>query len=382
MKIVIAPDSFKSTFTALEASRLISEGFRTIFPEAELTKIPVADGGEGTLDALIGGLSGSYIDTTVKGPLGVERGARFGIIPEKTTAVVEMAEASGLIHLGRDERNPLLTSTYGTGELIRRAARENVTRILVGAGGSATVDCGCGAAQALGIDFLDDSGQSMETPFKGVHLEAVGAVDVSDRVFEPDSIKLEVACDVNNPLTGPDGAARIYGPQKGADPAAVSVLERGLERVCRVIERDLGLSVGDLPGGGAAGGLAAGLFAFFGAELVNGFHLVAGMTDFEEQLRDASLVVTGEGRIDNQTLQGKAPAGVIGTANKMGLPVIVIAGSLGEFTEMDSLQVKRVFTIIKTNTQTTENETRASGSKMIKTSIHAAEWCRKHIFNI
>lgn len=382
MKIIIAPDSFKGTFTAPEAAGLIVEGFRTIFPDADLIPVPVADGGEGTLDALLAGMSGFIVDTEVKNPLGDLRPARFGISGDGNTAIIEMAEAAGLELLEIEERNPLRTTTYGVGELILHAIRRSVSRIIMGVGGSATVDGGCGAAQALGVAFFDISGNPLPVPFQGGFLESIEALDLSDRIIKPETISLQVACDVDNPLTGPFGAARIFGPQKGADPAAVSILERGLEHLCRVIERDTGTSVGAIPGGGAAGGLAGGLAAFLGADLVNGFQLVAGVIGFEEHLKDASLVVTGEGKFDTQTLMGKAPAGVIKTAGARGIPVIVVAGSRGKLDVPTVIPVQRIFTTRGEINSAVEMDLTSHVNALINTAVRAADWCRTHIFKL
>jgi glycerate kinase len=327
MRIVIAPDSFKESLTAVEVADLIEEGIRRVFEDADIEKVPIADGGEGTVKAVISSTKGRTKEVEVTGPLGEKVVAEYGIIEDGETAIIEMAAASGLALIkDRSKRNPMITTTYGTGELIKDALGEGVRRIIVGIGGSATVDGGCGMAQALGVGFINGSGK--EIGFGGGALKDLVRIDMSGLDPRIKDVEIIVASDVTNPLLGPQGAARVYGPQKGATPEMVEELERGLETLGAVIAKDIGIDVREMPGGGAAGGLGAGLVAFLGAKIRNGFELIAELCGLEDKIKSADLVVTGEGRMDRQTIKGKAPMGVAKMARKYGVPVIAICGSL------------------------------------------------------
>jgi len=327
VKIVIAPDSFKGSLTAEEAAKGIEAGVKRIYPRAQTIKIPLADGGEGTVAALVAATGGRIRMSKVTGPLGEPVEAPWGILGDGETAVVEMAAASGLPLVPPGRRNPLLTTTYGTGELIGAALAEGCRRIIVGIGGSATNDGGAGMAQALGVGFYNEEGK--EIPPGAAGLAGLARIDISTLDPRISQVEVLVACDVDNPLTGPNGAARIYGPQKGAGPKMVEELDGILHRFASLLRRDLGQDVEDIPGAGAAGGLGAGLMAFTGARLVPGVQLVLEAVKLEEILEEGvDLVITGEGAINHQTIYGKTPVGVAKLAQKYKVPVIALVGCI------------------------------------------------------
>ncbi len=324
MKIVIAPDSFKESMTALEAAQSIEKGMKAVIPDAEYQLLPMADGGEGTVQSLVDATGGTIRERSVTGPLGEDVPAFFGILGDGKTAVIEMAAASGLHLVEPSKRNPLLTTSRGTGELIRAALDEGVSHIIVGIGGSATNDGGVGMTQALGGRFLNEQGQEIGPG--GGALSTISSIDLS--LLDPrlESVKLEVACDVTNPLTGPTGASAIFGPQKGADPEMVDILDQNLAHLASIAPS--GEEIASKAGTGAAGGLGFALLAFLNAELNRGIDIVLKALKFSENVKNASFVITGEGRIDGQTIYGKTPIGVAKAAKEFGIPVIGIAGSL------------------------------------------------------
>ena len=326
MKVTIAPDSFKGSLTALQAAEAIAEGVLRADPTVECELVPMADGGDGTVQALVDATRGEKAELTVRGPLGEPVEAAFGLLGDGETAVIEMAEASGLVLVPPEKRNPLLTTTYGTGELIREALRRGRRRLIVGIGGSATTDGGVGMAQALGRRFLDAAGGEIEG--RGGDLDRLDHIDGSAREPLLDEAELRVACDVQNPLTGREGAAAVYGPQKGATPETVNTLDANLRRLAEIIERDVGTHVDTLPGAGAAGGLGAGLVAFCGARLESGIAIIIDAVDLRERMAGSNLVITGEGQLDDQTIHGKTPLGVAQIAAEQGTPVIALAGSV------------------------------------------------------
>ena len=327
MKIVIAPDSYKESLSALEVAQAVEAGFRQVFPDADYVLVPVADGGEGTVDAMVAATGGRKEIVTVTGPLGEPVEAFYGLTGDGETAVIEMAAASGLMLVPAAARDPLRTSSRGTGELIRAALDAGARRFIVGIGGSATNDGGAGMVQALGARLLDADGRDVEGSGGGLaRLERIDVSALDPRLKE---CRIEVACDVDNPLTGPRGASAVFGPQKGATPEMVQVLDANLARFARIVERDLGVAVDQVPGAGAAGGMGAAMLAFFGATLKPGIEIVTAAVDLDAHVRDADLVITGEGRIDFQTVHGKTPIGVARVAKRHGKPVIGIAGSLG-----------------------------------------------------
>lgn len=327
MKIVIAPDSFKESLTALEAAQAIENGMKKVLSEADFVKIPMADGGEGTVQSLVDATEGRIITKTVTGPLGEPVEAFFGISGDKKTAVIEMAAASGLHLVPNEKRNPLITTTRGTGELIIAALEYGIEHIIIGIGGSATNDGGAGMAKALGIKMLDAAGK--EIAEGGGALAEIAAINTAAVDPRLASVRIEVACDVDNPLTGPRGASAIFGPQKGATPEMVQQLDANLSHYADMIRKEIGTDIEQIGGAGAAGGLGGGLMAFLSAELKSGVDIVLEATKLEDQLKDADFVITGEGKIDGQTVFGKTPIGVAKTAKKHSIPVIAIAGSLG-----------------------------------------------------
>lgn len=328
MKIVVATDSFKGTLSSVEAGHAIREGALRVRPDAEVIVVPMADGGEGTVEAVLAGAGGSRIEAEVLDPLGRPVRAAFGRLPDGRTAIVAMAASSGLTLLRPAERNPLRTSTYGTGQQLMAALDAGATRVLIGVGGSATVDGGCGCAQAMGVQFLSEDGTVLPAGLAGGDLHRIHRVDVSARDARLDAVELVVLCDVQNPLCGPNGASAVYGPQKGAGPEQVRRLETNLRHLARVIERDLGVAVADLPCGGASGGLAAGLVAFLGGRMQSGVESVVVLTRLFERVQGADLVITGEGRFDAQSRMGKTVWGVVACARRANVPVIVIAGQV------------------------------------------------------
>ena len=328
MKIVVAPDSFKGSLTAIEVSDAIEKGIREVFPEAEIIKIPMADGGDGTVQCLVNATGGKILEEKVIGPLGNEVWAFYGILGDRKTAIVEMAAASGLTLVPENKRDPLITTTYGTGQLIKAALNQGCRKMIIGIGGSATNDGGAGMVQALGVKLLDQEGK--EVGFGGGELKKIVKIDISCMDKRLSDIKVLAASDVNNPLCGPQGASRIYGPQKGATPEIIEELDESLAYFAELIKRDLHKDIKDIPGAGAAGGLGASLIAFLNAELRPGIEIMIEAVKLEQAIKDADLVITGEGKIDSQTIYGKAPIGVAKIAKKYNVPVVAVAAIIEE----------------------------------------------------
>jgi len=326
VRVLVAPDKFKGTLTAPQAAEAIARGWARADPSARVEKAPMADGGGGTLDALVAALGGERRRLRVSGPLGDPVEAEFAVVsaPEGSTGVVEMARASGLDLISPGRRDPLRTTTRGTGELILAVCRAGVRRVLVCVGGSATNDAGAGMAQALGIRLLDESGRDLQPG--GAALAALARIDLSELDPVVEASTFVVATDVDNPLVGPEGASAVYGPQKGASAEDVALLDRALGHFAAVVYRDLGIDVRGTKGAGAAGGLGAGLIAFLGARLRPGVDLVMEALRLPERMEAADLVVTGEGTFDEQSLRGKVPAGVLRVAEEQGVPAIVLCG--------------------------------------------------------
>ncbi|MBN6185437.1 glycerate kinase [Aneurinibacillus sp. BA2021] len=327
MKIVIAPDSFKGSLSAHEASLAMERGIKRVLPDAETVLVPVADGGEGTMDSLVAATKGRYVEHTVTGPLQTAVRASYGILGDGKTCVIEMASAAGLVLVPPAERNPLLTTTYGVGELIKEALDAGCRRFILGIGGSATNDGGSGMLQALGMKLLDEQGKAIG--YGGGELSRIAVID--DREFDPRIARSEflLAADVQNPLVGPQGASYVFGPQKGAGPELVARLDRYLHRWADIIEQKTGIRLHERPGAGAAGGIGGAFQAFFPSVMRRGIDIVIEHTGFIEKLSGASLVLTGEGQIDFQTASGKTPMGIAQAAQKQGIPVFAIAGSIG-----------------------------------------------------
>ena len=331
MKIVIAPDSFKGSLTALQVAEAIEVGLRRVFPNAAIEIIPMADGGEGTVQSLVDATGGQILTAQVQNPLGNPIDAQYGVLGDGVTAVIEMAAASGLTLVPADKRDPRITTTHGTGELIRAALAHGCRKLIIGIGGSATNDGGAGMAQALGAKLLTATGEQIKPG--GGSLASLNSIDLSEldlRIAETETV---VACDVNNPLTGKEGASHVYGPQKGATPEMIEMLDANLTHFDKILQRNLNRSVGNVPGAGAAGGLGAGLMAFLNASLKSGIEIVTEATQLSKRFADADLVITGEGQINFQTVFGKTPVGVAKVAKIHNIPVIAIAGSIADSSD-------------------------------------------------
>lgn len=327
MKIVVAPDSFKGSLSSVAAAGSMEAGIKKVCSDIDIVKIPVADGGEGMVEALVCAAGGSIVKAGVHGPLMEPVESFFGILAGGKTAVIEMAAASGLGMVPAGRLDPMETTTYGVGELIAAAMDAGCTGIIVGIGGSATNDGGIGMAQALGARFYDKDGQVLG--HGGRYAGEAASIDVSGLDKRLKGMDIIAACDVNNPLCGPNGASYVFGPQKGATPSMVERLDAGLRRYAQVIEKELCIDIADIPGSGAAGGLGGGLIAFAGAVLRPGIDIMMDICRFEDAIKDADLLMTGEGMTDYQTACGKAPAGLAAAAKKHGVPVVCLSGSLG-----------------------------------------------------
>ncbi|HVS07387.1 MAG TPA: glycerate kinase [Candidatus Dormibacteraeota bacterium] len=333
MRIVIAPNAFKGSLSALDAAQAIAEGVRAAAPDADIALVPIADGGDGTVDALVAATRGERRTLGVRGPLGDPVDADYGLIDGGSTAVIEMAKAAGLALVPPGKRDPRITTTYGVGELLQHAYDAGARHVIVGIGGSATNDGGAGMAQALGYHLLAENGH--ELPPGGLALKGLARIHVGGVHANWKEAEVEVACDVTNPLTGPGGASAVYGPQKGATPEMVAELDAALQHFAEIIRRDLGVDVERLPGAGAAGGLGAGLVAFTGARLRPGAEMVMEALRLDERLAGAQLVITGEGRLDSQTARfGKGPAAVARHARQAGIPVLALGGSIADEAEL------------------------------------------------
>jgi len=328
MKIVIAPDSFKGSLTAIEVSDAIEIGVKKAFPDSLVEKIPMADGGEGTVQCLVNATQGKLYDKEVVGPLGETVVASFGILGDQTTASIEMASASGLPLVPPDRKNPMITTTYGTGQLIKAALDHGCQKMIIGIGGSATNDGGAGMLQALGVQLLDKSGK--EIGFGGEQLTKLAQIDISKIDPRIRDVKILVASDVQNPLCGDTGASRIYGPQKGATEEMIIALDAALSHYADIIKQDLGKNIKNIPGAGAAGGLGAGLIAFLDAELKPGIDIVINTVQLERIVQDADLVITGEGEINGSTIYGKTPIGVARVAKKFQIPVLSVSALIDD----------------------------------------------------
>ena len=328
MKIVIAPQGFKGGISGLEAARAIARGVLKAVPDAETVLLPVADGGDGTLHALVDATGGEIFTSTVTGPINQQVEAQWGVMGDGRTAVIEMARASGLAMVPPRRRNPKVTTTLGTGQLLKEASERGFKRVIVGLGGSATNDGGAGMATSLGVRFLDSYGNAL--PPGGAALARLDRIDVTGLLESISGVEIIAATDVTNPLCGPTGASEIFGPQKGASQEVVAELDAALLNFAKVVKRDTGCDVLDVPGAGAAGGLGAGLMAFAGAKIQSGIDMVCQVLDFDSHLAGADLVITGEGRADRSTVFDKAPVGVARHAQAHGVPTVLLAGSLGE----------------------------------------------------
>lgn len=330
MKIVIAPDSFKGSLSAKQVADCIQKGLKVSFPDADYQLIPMADGGEGTMQALVDATDGKIFTKRVKNPLGILTNAKFGLLGDQKTAVIEMAQASGLQYVNSQTANPLITSTYGTGELIKAALDKNVKRIIIGLGGSATNDGGSGMMQALGVKLLTQTGQELQA--SGGNLDQLANLNIQNLDPRLKTTEIILASDVTNPLTGPNGASPIFGPQKGATSEMVKKLDSNLHHFAILVNNTLGTDFENYPGAGAAGGLGFGLLSFTGAKMQAGVEVVLAMSKFKEKAQNADLVFTGEGATDYQTQFGKTPFGVAKAAKEVApkAPVIILTGNIGQ----------------------------------------------------
>ncbi|WP_034640539.1 glycerate kinase [Chitinilyticum aquatile] len=327
-KIVVAPDSFKESLSASEVAAIIAAALREQLPGVAVLEMPVADGGEGTLDVLVRATAGRRHMATVSGPLGAPVTASWGLLGDGRSAIIEMATASGLMLVPPTDRNPLLASTEGTGELILAALDTGARHFILAIGGSATNDGGSGMLRALGMRFLDDTGRDL--PAGGAALARLARIDPAGLDPRLAHCRFDVACDVDNPLTGPQGASQVFGPQKGASPAMVATLDAALAHYGAIIKTTLGRDVAQMPGAGAAGGMGAAALAFLGGRLRPGIDIVLDALEFDARIADADLLITGEGRLDGQSLRGKSPIGVARRGKRAGLPVIALAGSVAD----------------------------------------------------
>ena len=350
MKIVLAPDSFKGSMTAMQVCAAFCEGISRVLPNAEVISLPMADGGEGTAEALVAATGGELRWALATGPLPSDREkvpGQIGLINGGGTAVLDMASVSGLPLVPDAKRNPLHTTSYGTGELLSAALAMGARHLILGIGGSATNDLGAGMAQALGIRFLRADGSEIREPITGGLLAELASIDLSQLHPAVKSSRIEVACDVDNPLLGPRGCTAMFGPQKGATPEIIGELEANLARAIELIEKAVGREVRHQPGAGAAGGLGAGLLAFLGAELRPGINILLDASGFAEKIDGADLVLTGEGRIDHQTACGKTISGVALACQRHGVPVVAIVGSIGRGVDnLYSIGVTSMFTLV------------------------------------
>lgn len=333
MKIICAPDSFKESLSAVAAANAMAEGIRQVMPDAVIDCCPVGDGGEGTLEALLESGGGQLLTTQVSGPSGEITTASFGLLGNRQFAFIESAMAIGLPLIPADQRDVMKATSFGVGELLLQAVAHKPQEIIIGVGGSATNDGGCGMAQALGVRFYDDQDKRMEEPICGEMLGAVSRIDATHRNPTLNNISITIACDVNNPLTGSNGAAQVYAPQKGASATQVSQLDAGLSNQAMIIRRDLGIDIEHVAGAGAAGGLGGGLLAFAGATIESGINSVLNAINFHERARGCDLCLTGEGRLDDQSLTGKACIGVAKAAAMQNVPTIALVGSIGPGVE-------------------------------------------------
>ncbi len=370
MNIVIAPDSFKESLSAKAVAENIAIGIKKVFPDANILQIPISDGGEGLLEALVPPSNGTFISVQVKDPLLRTLNAQYGILGDSTTAVVEMATASGLELLKEAEKNPMTTSSYGTGQLIKDALDKGCTKIIIGIGGSATNDGGMGMVKALGGKFLDKEGNPIAEG--GGSLHNLHSIDLSGFDNRIQHCEILAACDVSNPLVGPHGASFVFGGQKGGNPSQLEQLDHNLTHYATLIKNELGIEVANVKGAGAAGGMGAALLAFLGAKLERGIDLILETLQLETHIKKANWVITGEGKIDHQTLYGKTISGVASLAKKHNVPVIAVAGKLGEgIEELYPIGVTAMFSIV--------NQPMTLQEAMAKTKVLIQD-CMENVF--
>ena len=372
MKIVIAPDSFKESLSSEAVAEAVGRGFASIFPDAEQVLLPVADGGEGTTEALVAATAGQLFKQSATGPLGGMVEAFWGLLGDGKTAVVETAAASGLDLISADQRDPLSATTRGTGELILSAIDNGAKHIIVGLGGSATNDAGVGMLQALGASFLEVTGK--EIPVGGVGLAHLHHIDLSNMDARLKDVTFNVACDVDNPLVGENGASAIFGPQKGATPDQVALLDENLAHFAEITQTTTDKNIVNIPGAGAAGGLGGAFLGYLNAELKSGIDIVLDTVEFEKHLEGASLVITGEGRIDSQTIRGKTPVGVSKRAKAFAdIPVIALAGSVAADADVVFEHgIDALFSVVP-GVVTLEKALADADTNLVKTARNAAQ---------
>ncbi|GAE27728.1 glycerate kinase [Halalkalibacter wakoensis JCM 9140] len=366
MKIVVSPDSYKGSLSSIEVSKSMKKGIQKAISNAEIKLMPLADGGEGTLDTLVTSTNGEFISEEVQGPLGDAVIARWGLLDSGRTAIIEMAEASGLTLIPKEKLNPLEASTYGTGQLIKSALNKGCKKIILGIGGSATNDGGSGMVAALGVKLLDSQGQELKPGGGSLsQLDRISIDQLDQRIYQTEFI---VASDVSNPLCGPEGASYIFGPQKGATPEMVTTLDQGLKQYAEKIKQYLSKDILNEPGAGAAGGLGAGLITFLNASIKPGIEIILDLLEFEKDVINADLVITGEGKTDIQTSFGKAPMGVGIRAQKHGVPVICVSGSVDPGIEaLERHGINAAFSIL--NQPQTLEEAMANTDQLIQITL-------------
>ena len=367
MKFVLATDSFKESMTSIEACNVMEKAIKKIKSDAEVIKVPMADGGEGTVEALVNSTSGTFVETEVLNPLGQKIKASYGILGDKKTAVIEMAKASGIELIKREDRNPMITTTYGTGQLIKHAIENGIKHLVIGIGGSATNDGGIGMLKALGFEFLDENGH--DAGEGGQALKKVKCILTQNKNSLLDECHFQVACDVTNPLCGKNGATYIYGPQKGVTDDIKENLDQAMAQYANVTAKYLGCDYSNAAGAGAAGGLGFALLSYLNASLTPGIDLILNAVELEKELKDADVAVTGEGRLDHQTAMGKAPIGVTKLAKKYNAKVIAFAGSVTpEATACNQAGIDAFFPIVRGITTLEE----AMNPECAKTNMRAA----------
>ncbi|MCH9021908.1 MAG: glycerate kinase [Planctomycetes bacterium] len=330
MKIIAACDSFKGSIDAKTACAAVARGVRRVCKDAQVIELPMADGGEGTLEAIVAATKGRLQNLKVSGPFGEQIEAAYGITGDGNRCIIEVSRTAGLPMIPKDKRDPLKVTTYGLGEMILAGLEGQCRQFIIGLGGSACNDCGCGMAQALGVRFLDQSGNQIKDKMTGGLLAQVGKIDISQLPKQIDQCDFLVACDVTNPLLGDQGASRVYAPQKGADKKTVEILEANMTHIIDLIEEATGRKVRDIPGAGSSGGLGAAVMAFLKGRLMRGVEIVMEQTGFADKITDADLIITGEGQIDSTTLNGKTLSGIAKAAKKQGTPIVALAGTLGK----------------------------------------------------
>lgn len=367
--IIIASDSFKGSLTSAEVADAAEKGIRRVFPQCNVIKADVADGGEGTVKAIVKAAGGHLHTVVVSDPLGRPVNATYGVTEQEgiKTAIIEMSAASGLLHLLPEERNPRITSTYGTGEIILNALKRGCRRFLIGIGGSATNDAGTGMLSALGVKFFDDLGRVLKG--SGDDLGQIARIDMSSLIPEAQVSEFIIACDVDTPFCGPEGAAYVFAPQKGATLPMIEALDKGMFSFAKVIADKFKIDIVPINGAGAAGGLGGAFKAFFNANLTKGIEMVLNAISFDSMIQDADLVITGEGRIDFQTAKGKTAAGVLQHAQRLGIPTIAIGGSVKICPELKSMGFAGIYSIIHTPVSLEKAMQKDFASKSISRTI-------------